>query len=476
MTSASLKDISSLMTFVGTQAMSQAKESASSMSFGDAMAKASENSQQPVENTSYERKTEPEKNDFAKATDQSKPEKEVVVKDDNKVEATKKVESENEKVISDDTLSALNEKANEIVSFIASKFNVSEDDVVEAMEILQIDLLSVLDTSNLNNLVLELSVEDEPIALLTNESLFNAVQDLTAKVDATLVDLAEDMDIEVSDVVELIEQAEVQLSNNSEVQMSVNANLDTDTVKEPEIELKVTVKSNEESVELKTDESGNVIKAEVTEKPVTNAKKPDTDSEEHESHDDRKHESLLAGSNNSLINDLANDTHEVADIEEPQNPFFSQETREIMDQIMDNMKINLKPEMDELEMQLHPASLGTVKINLTNKAGEITAEFKVQNETVKAAVEAQLNELKQTLKDGGVKVQAVEVSVETSGFDSNLWQGEEKNNNFGSESRRRPRRININDLNALFEDEASEEEKLAASMMAANGNTVDYQA
>ena len=44
--------------------------------------------------------------------------------------------------------------------------------------------------------------------------------------------------------------------------------------------------------------------------------------------------------------------------------------------------------------------------------------------------------------------------------------------------RKSPRRINLNelDINGMTEEEASEEDLLAAKMMEANGNTVDYTA
>ena len=151
--------------------------------------------------------------------------------------------------------------------------------------------------------------------------------------------------------------------------------------------------------------------------------------------------------------------------------------REIMDQILDYMKIQLKPGMEQLEMQLHPESLGTVHIQITSKAGEITAQFHVQNESVKAALESQISELKENLRDQGVKVEAVEVTVESHGFESNLWQGQDRDERASYQnSRKGPRRINLNALDEEFEEAADEEERLTAEMMRVNGGTVDYTA
>ena len=182
---------------------------------------------------------------------------------------------------------------------------------------------------------------------------------------------------------------------------------------------------------------------------------------------------------NALFDTALQDRAQVQEADVPQQTqgFFSEQTQDIMDQIMDYMKIQLKPDMNQLEMQLHPASLGSVQIQITSRGGEVTAQFHVQNETVKAALESQIVELKESLKDQGVKVEAVQVMVESHGFESNLWQGQGGEQDAASQSgKRTPRRINLNELDELFEEEASEEEILNARVMEMNGTTVDYTA
>ena len=68
-------------------------------------------------------------------------------------------------------------------------------------------------------------------------------------------------------------------------------------------------------------------------------------------------------------------------------------------------------------------------------------------------------QLKEALNDQGVKVEAIEVSVDTRGFESSLWQGQENPGQEAYEQQRRtPRRINLASLDASFEEEATEEE------------------
>ena len=129
-----------------------------------------------------------------------------------------------------------------------------------------------------------------------------------------------------------------------------------------------------------------------------------------------------------------------------------------MRQIMDYMKVSVKADSSDLEMQLHPQSLGTLHVQVASKNGVVTANFITQNETVKAALESQMVQLKESFAEQGVKVEAIEVTVQTHPFEQNLEQG--RGNQSDQESgagvsRRRTRRINLN--TAFVEDEPQTE-------------------
>ena len=470
MTSASVKDLNSLMTFIRTPGTGKSAPQRGSTEFGALMSRSGNGSETNI-GTSQNVTTKMEAKD-AKA-DLSANRK-VDVKD----KTAKTTSDDKNACVSEEDTQKMLDAANEVVKEVAKELNVTEEEVAEAMEALGLELISLLDPTNLNSLVLEITGED-PMVMVTNEELFNTVKNLSSVVDATIADLADDMDIEISDVISKVEQAEVQLSNTPETQMSVEANSDSKAVKEMP-EYTVSVHTENKEVKVVTDEKGNTISTETVEVSDETAdfnkvsQKSETKQESSKGDENGSH---FMGQSNNLLNDLANSTHEVTQNELPQQSFFSDETQNIMNQIMDNIKVNVNPDVQELEMQLHPESLGTVKVNLVNKGGEITAEFKVSSENIKEAVETQIIELKQALKDSGVKVEAVNVSVDTSGFDSNLWQGKGNNDNFEQDDKnKKPHRINLNELDALFTDEADEDEILAAKMMEANGNTVDYQA
>jgi Flagellar hook-length control protein len=166
--------------------------------------------------------------------------------------------------------------------------------------------------------------------------------------------------------------------------------------------------------------------------------------------------------------------------------FTSESTENIMRQLADMVKIVKNENLTEMELQLHPASLGTVNVSLTTKGGMVTAEFTTQNEAVKAAIEAQATQLRANLEEQGVKVEAIEVSVESHQMERNLDKnGQEQQRQAQEQETMRVQgmrrgRSSIN-LRAFADGEELEGEmqgaddatRIAMEIMAANGNTMD---
>ena len=133
----------------------------------------------------------------------------------------------------------------------------------------------------------------------------------------------------------------------------------------------------------------------------------------------------------------------------------------------------------ELNMQLNPENLGTVHLNVAAKNGQITAQLITQNESVQAALEAQIAMVKESLEAQGVKVEAIEVTVSSHGFEQNLEQGNDSNQQqeeVNEGLKKATRKLNLGDIlmNGAL-DEVSEEDAVTVSMMQADGNTMDYK-
>ncbi|MBR3770931.1 MAG: flagellar hook-length control protein FliK [Clostridium sp.] len=148
-----------------------------------------------------------------------------------------------------------------------------------------------------------------------------------------------------------------------------------------------------------------------------------------------------------------------------------QQMQEIVNQVVERIKVTLSSESTVMEMQLNPENLGKVNVSVLSKNGEMTAAFTVESQIAKEALESQITTLKDNLQEQGIKVDAIEVTVAQHGFQDEFsrqnqqqFQNQKKHNNSSS-------RIRLHGEDNM--EEVVEEEIVHASN--SNG-TVDFSA
>ena len=164
------------------------------------------------------------------------------------------------------------------------------------------------------------------------------------------------------------------------------------------------------------------------------------------------------------------------DVNADYRPYMSTDTTELINQIVDNIRLNVSQDTTSIEMQLNPENLGRVYVHLSAKEGTVNAQFTATNEVVKEALEAQIVTLKENLNQAGVKVDAVEITVSSHEFERNLEQDQSREEQEGeyqeAAAKQRRRNINMSSMDELA-GVMTEEESLVAQMMRDNGNSVD---
>lgn len=345
-----------------------------------------------------------------------------------------------------------------LVQQIADTFSVSEEELRGIMDDLGMTEMDLADPVQLSELLMTVSGAQDSFAVLTDENLYNDVKGI--------------MNLQK----ELAGQAQEELQVTPEQWQEIIPRILRETKAEPVITVEVEVENTDVAKPLSNAEQIMAAEQETQTKeaaPVQGAQ------EEKTKDSGNKQENTSGGQQgNLLLQNLKQDSflsglQQAAQSGEAQTT----DTQDIMRQIMDYMKVSVKADSSDLEMQLHPQSLGTLHVQVASKNGVVTANFITENETVKAALESQMVQLKESFAEQGVKVEAIEVTVQTHQFEQNLEQGRGNSNNETETGvgRKRTRRINLNA--PLSEDETeTEEERIAADMMSANGNTVDFTA
>lgn len=397
---------------------------------------------------------------------QEEPAKETEqIEESTDVEETKALE-ENTETVKDE----LEQKAEELVEEIAKELGVTVEDVEKVLEELGISMTGLFDKENLTQVIVVLSGAEDVTQIVMDEELFAQVNNLLGKMEEMLSEVSENCDVTVEELMEYVKNEEFKSEfkmENSEVEVLEAENVENET--ELKESIKVEVETTEETSETKTD---NTVK--VTEFETSENTSGHTERDMSQNHAETNQQFLTnVASDNSLQNVAFN-------VENGLNQYFTYEAREIMQQILDYIKVSVKPDMTSLQMQLNPEELGTLQIEVSNKNGMLTAQFTTQDESVKAIIEGQLIQLKENLNEQGLKVQAVEVTVASQQFDRNL----DKNGNEGTAQEENPnapkkqiRRINLNELDMEEDLEGADDAiRIAADMMARNGNTIDFMA
>ncbi len=90
---------------------------------------------------------------------------------------------------------------------------------------------------------------------------------------------------------------------------------------------------------------------------------------------------------------------------------FDVEPKEILNQIHDKIKVDVRGSLSEIRVNLKPEQLGDVTLKIATQNGIITAQFVAENQRVKEIIESNFNQLKDVLKEQGIEIHNLSVSV-----------------------------------------------------------------
>ncbi len=476
MTSTPVSDATLFFSNISTKNQNVTGMSSASESFSQIMNKTSGQNtnvlpeQNQVAETSKDAKNVSEKdNDFAKENNVQEETTKKVDENTKSTDVEESKETPKTDEVTEEVKDELEEKAEELIGEIAKELGVTEEDVKKVLEELGISAIGLFDKENLTQVALVITGAEDVTQIVMDEDLFSQVNNLLGKMEEMLTEVSESTDVTVEELMEYVSKEE--FKGNVEMEQADVKVSDNDVVM-VEKEIDETVRTEVKNTENNVEETENTVKVNTSESTKTTNESTSQDMTHSEAEQNQQFLTNVS-SNNTLQNAALN-------VDNGVNPYMTFEAREIMQQVLDYIKVSVKPDMSSVQMQLHPEELGTLQIEVSNKNGIVTAQFTTQDDSVKAIIEGQLIQLKESLNEQGMKVQAVEVTVASQQFDRNLDKnGREGTTQEGSQktSKKQIRRINLNEMD--MEDDMFEEDdavKIAADMMARNGNTIDFMA
>jgi flagellar hook-length control protein FliK len=364
--------------------------------------------------------------------------------------------------LTDSDLDALFQVLGNILQNVTEQLDISMEDLNAALQDLNMDVSDLLSQEGMKDLFL--SVNDAEVSdLLVNEDLNVEWNQFEEQMNSLLAEA--DFPVE-------------QLQNAAE-SMDVVSVVDAGVAVAEEEE-----DFSDENVIYNQDEGqpvlNDVIVSVEDERPKTDAytEQGKESFEEQTFTDNSKETSKVADSKNSgnaktegfenpILQAVENAVDNIGDVQPLEEVPVS--GREIINQIVEQIKVNMNQDTTSMEMQLYPEHLGKIQINVVSKDGVMTARIVAETEAAKQAIEGGLANLKESMEHQNLKVDAIEVMVSTAGFERNNDEQaayEEKN------SSRSGRRVKLSDL----EDEEEQEETAELEKMKYAGSSVSYTA
>lgn len=389
--------------------------------------------------------------------------------------------------------------SSQIVKKVTDDLDISEDELNNAMQLLGLTAMDLLNPANLAALYCEVTGNaSDPQALVLNAdftALFNDVSQVASENDAQLnllsqLTASDDGEILDADIVSSADTTDTNESTGSvnTPEKTVDSSYDdtaasgqniNDTADEA---VKVYDGGTQDSSYKNSDEgtssgeTGNDITSdENTEKTQS---KSQVDSSFDDSGERILHHEDGAHSDNSVLHASVSEqlnTDTSFEMSQSQSR-LRVDTTDIIRQIVDSMSISNTTEESAINLQLTPESLGRMYINVSQKNSEISARIAVSNEVVKEALQTQMVNLKEALNNSGIRVNEVEITVASHEFERNLEQGA------ANDSRQQESTSSYNGSNSsgsgtdsdMMQDRA--EERLVTQIMRDNGNSVDFTA
>lgn len=363
---------------------------------------------------------------------------------------TSSISDVNSKADNKDVTDTVKEVCEDIKDAIKEEFDVSDEDIKVAMELLGLTALDLLSTAKVAELIEQLTGTDA-LTLITNEDMMQSFNNIINVVDEANADIAGMLGVKTEEVGIVLGQNDIAPVVNSEDTTKQADGKEADT-KNADDNINQTV-DNQESL-------SEVLAKKITTESDGKAKNNMPESNE---------------ANNKVTyadvadNMISNITDTFADI--ITEGISTVKEADIVNQVIDSVKLMASRELTSMEVMLNPEHLGSVHITVTARNGIVSAQIAAQNEQVKTALENQMVTLREQFESQGLKVDAVEITVMAHSF--------EAGQNFGqSESERKQGESKVHrklDLSS-FDDELEEDLESTAPAPKAEGSSVEYLA
>lgn len=370
------------------------------------------------------------------------------------------------------------EAADEIISTVSAGLGITDEELISKLNELGLTLSDITKPQNMAVLIADINNTDVT-AIVTDQKLGSELTELVGKVTGIIENLAEQSGVEPEELVGMLTAVELKpveqenagkedrsMPDDNEMPDQSSGDGESQDVTTTVIRDEATGKEIKVTVENST---GQTVDA----RAVGDIKESDAGQAQtgDESRQGQKEQHSMQAAQNIVDNLTQAVTESVSDTTSGSGSNVN--GTDVFNQILEAVRVNVSQNTTSMEIQLMPEHFGKISLTVSaSKDGILTASIVTQNEAVRAAVENQIVQLKEALNNQGLKIQEVQVTVASHGF--NMNDGMQDRNGDDRRQKSSSRHFNSEAGIDLPADNADSDTEQA--MMKINGSSVSYTA
>lgn len=372
---------------------------------------------------SYKNKYEPKQTNYNQTVQkntapkvQSKPIKKADTTDTSKVQKQSSNDKDN---TSPKTKKEVEQK---VINELSEKLGVPAEEIESILQELNIDVFGLMNTQNLNNFVQILfGTQNQADFDISNTDIQNMIKDITEVMQNNKEDIQNVIklssqvetqelantlkpDEQVTDTKQQSVNQTVEDLNTTNIDKNVNkqqnnqVNLDTQAVNDterqnelPVVEVQAETKGENSQQQNGSNLNYNNLQQQNTQPTVTNTYTY-TNSQQQE----------------IVVNEIVSNA----------KASTAANVKEVINQIVEKIKVDIKSDSTEMKLSLKPETLGELSLKITTQNGVVGAQLIAENQQVKDIIQSNLNVLKDSLQQMGLSVNEISVSVKQQESDT----------------------------------------------------------
>lgn len=127
-----------------------------------------------------------------------------------------------------------------------------------------------------------------------------------------------------------------------------------------------------------------------------------------------------------------------------------------------------------LDLQLHPQELGAITLSLSLRNGEVSATIRSEKTETAEIVTRQLEAIRTNLEQQGLKVDKVEVQLNSHQQDENAWQNLDQHNSWQEEDARRDELARLKQLSTMRNSSDNSDETILEQPVHSSAHAARY--